>query len=241
MTAYGQFCAMARAHETLGGRWTLLIVREMLCGASRFNDIRRGIPRVSRTMLSERLQTLVVAGAIRRSEGAAGPEYALTEAGLELAELVKAMGVWGQRWLPRHAEQENLDLEPVLVDMQRRVRFEALPDEPLVIRFEISGHPLRFLLLKRMEASFCSQNPGFPEALVLRGPLPALVAWWRGDVGFAGAAGSACRSRGRAIWSRPFPAGSRSISSPGSRRRTPSRHSWTDPRMPAWRFLFRKF
>ena len=186
MTSYGQFCAMARAHETLGGRWTLLVVREILCGASRFNDIRRGIPRISKTMLSERLQALVQASILRRSEGAAGPEYALTEAGLELAELVKAMGVWGQRWLPRHAEQEDIDLEPVLVDMQRRVRFEALPGEPLVVRFEITGHPVRFLLLKRTEISFCSQNPGFPETLTLRGPLPALVAWWRGDTSFAG-------------------------------------------------------
>jgi DNA-binding HxlR family transcriptional regulator len=186
MTAYGQFCAMARAHEALGGRWTLLIVREILSGASRFNDIRRGIPRISRTMLSERLQALVAAGALRRSDGSTGPDYALTEAGLELAELIKAMGVWGQRWLPRHADAEDFDLEPVLVDMQRRVRFEALPGEPLVVRFEISGHPVRFLLLKPSEASFCSQNPGFPETLVLRGPLPALAAWWRGDVGFTG-------------------------------------------------------
>jgi DNA-binding HxlR family transcriptional regulator len=186
MSSYGQFCAMARAHETLGGRWTLLIVREILCGSSRFNDIRRGIPRISKTMLSERLQALVHAGALCRSEGAAGPEYALTEAGLELAELVKAMGVWGQRWLPRQAEQEDLDLEPLLADMQRRVRFSVLPDEPLVIRFEITGQPIRFLLLKRTEASFCSQNPGFPEALILRGPLSALVAWWRGDASFAG-------------------------------------------------------
>lgn len=186
MTSYGQFCAMARAHETLGGRWTLLIVREILCGGSRFNDIRRGIPRISKTMLSERLQALVQAGALRRSEGATGPEYALTQAGQELAELVKAMGVWGQRWLLRHAEREDLDLEPLLIDMQRRVRFRALPEEPLVVRVEISGHPVRFLLLKRTEASFCSQNPGFPEALILRGPLSALVAWWRGDVSFAG-------------------------------------------------------
>lgn len=205
MTSYGQFCAMARAHETLGGRWTLLIVREILCGANRFNDIRRGIPRISKTMLSERLQALVAAGALRRSEGAAGPDYALTEAGLELAELVKAMGVWGQRWLPRHAEREDLDLEPLLVDMQRRVRFAALPEEPLVVRFEISGHPVRFLLLKRTEASFCSQNPGFPEALTLRGPLPALVAWWRGDVSFAGSSRLGLSLSGPRELTRSFP------------------------------------
>ena len=60
---------MARAHEVLGSRWTLLIVREILSGSRRFNDIRRGIPRVSRTVLSERLQALVFAGAIVRTDG----------------------------------------------------------------------------------------------------------------------------------------------------------------------------
>src|SRR5262245_34102026 len=109
MTAHGQFCSVARAHEVLGGRWTLLVVRELLCGSRRFNDIRRGIPRISRTMLSERLQELILAGAITRSEGGHGPEYALTEAGQELAALVGALGTWGQRWLPRQAEGETVD------------------------------------------------------------------------------------------------------------------------------------
>ncbi len=182
MSGYGQFCSMARAHEVLGGRWTLLVVREILSGSRRFNDIRRGIPRISRTVLSERLQALVFAGAIVRTEGAHGPEYALTEAGRELAILVGALGSWGQRWLARSTE--DLDLEPVLVDMQRRVTFAMLPKEPLVVRFEVQGHPVRFMLLKPTEASFCHQNPGFPEPLVIRTPLSALVAWWRGDVSF---------------------------------------------------------
>ncbi|KGM29988.1 winged helix-turn-helix transcriptional regulator, partial [Inquilinus limosus] len=85
MAGYGQFCAVARAHEVLGGRWTLLVVRELLCGSRRFNDIRRGIPRISRTMLSERLQALAAIGAVERAEGEHGPEYGLTEAGRELA------------------------------------------------------------------------------------------------------------------------------------------------------------
>jgi DNA-binding HxlR family transcriptional regulator len=174
-------------HETLGGRWTLLIVREILVRQQPFQTTSAAaFPASPRRCCRSGCRRWSQAGALHRSEGATGPEYALTEAGQELAELVKAMGVWGQRWLPRHAEQEDLDLEPVLGDMQRRVRFAALPEEPLVIRFEIAGHPVRFLLLKRTEASFCSQNPGFPEALTLRGPLSALVAWWRGDVSFAG-------------------------------------------------------
>jgi DNA-binding HxlR family transcriptional regulator len=175
---------MARAHEALGGRWTLLIVREILCGSHRFNDIRRGIPRVSRTVLSERLQALVFVGAIARTDGPHGPEYALTEAGQELAILVGALGTWGQRWLAREPANEDLDLEPLLVDMQRRVRFTALPKAPLAVRFEVRGHQQRFMLLKNTEASFCHQNPGFPEPLCVRGPLAALVAWWRGDMSF---------------------------------------------------------
>src|SRR3954466_323578 len=113
MTGYGQFCSMARAHEVLGGRWTLLIVREILCAGRRFNDIRRGIPRVSRTVLSERLQALVVTGALARVDAAHGPEYALTEAGQELAALVTILGTWGQRWLKREPSREDLDLEPL--------------------------------------------------------------------------------------------------------------------------------
>src|SRR5215510_10607223 len=144
MTGYGQFCSMARAHEVLGGRWTLLVVRELLCGATRFNDIRRGIPRISRTMLSERLQELTFAGAVTRLDGARGPEYALTDAGRELANLVGALGTWGQRWLPRSAKDEDNDLEPLLVDMQRRVRFAALPKDPIVVRFQVDRRASRF-------------------------------------------------------------------------------------------------
>src|SRR3954451_12371532 len=113
MSTYGQFCSVARAHEVLGGRWTLLVVRELLCGSRRFNDIRRGIPRISRTMLSERLQALTIVGAGVRVDGEHGPEYELTEAGRELAMLVGALATWGQRWLPRHPHDEDLDLEPV--------------------------------------------------------------------------------------------------------------------------------
>jgi DNA-binding HxlR family transcriptional regulator len=204
MTAYGQFCAVARAHEALGGRWTLLVVRELLMGSRRFNDIRRGIPRISRTMLSERLQALVEIGAVERGDGPHGPEYALTESGRDLLGLVGALASWGQKWLPRHAESEDLDLDPLLVDMRRRVRFAALPKEPVVLRFEVDRKKPSFLLLKPGEASLCSENPGFPE-LGLRAPLAALVAWWRGDVDFARAQRMGLRLDGPKPLARAFP------------------------------------
>jgi DNA-binding HxlR family transcriptional regulator len=184
MAEYGQFCAVARAHDALGGRWTLLVVRELLCGSRRFNDIRRGIPRISRTVLSERLAALTELGAVARLAGPHGPEYVLTPSGQELAGLVGALAEWGQRWLPRKPAREDLDLEPVLVDMQRRVRFAAVPKAPTVVRFELRGHSTRFMLLSPVEASLCDHNPGFPEPLRLHGKLPPLVAWWRGDAGF---------------------------------------------------------
>ncbi|MGO4524428.1 winged helix-turn-helix transcriptional regulator [Microvirga sp. 2MCAF35] len=206
MADYGQFCSVARAHEAIGGRWTLLVVRELLCGSRRFNDIRRGIPRISRTMLSERLQGLVHVGVVMRIEGNQGPEYALTEAGRELMAIVGALGTWGQRWLPRRAEAEDLDLEPLLVDMERRVRTEVLPDEPMVVRFEIEGQRQpRFLLLKVADVSLCGRNPGFPEPLCVRGLLPALVAWWRGDVTFAEAQRMGLKVEGPQALARAFP------------------------------------
>jgi DNA-binding HxlR family transcriptional regulator len=183
----------------------LLVVRELLNGSRRFNDIRRGIPRISRTMLSERLQGLAIAGVITRRDGAHGPEYALTQAGEELAGLVSQFAKWGQRWLPRRAEDEDLDVEPLLLDMSRRVCFEALPRDPLVVRFEIGRSQPRFLLLSVSEASLCTHNPGFPEPMQVRGPLHALVAWWRGDVGFVEAQRMGLAISGRRQLARDFP------------------------------------
>jgi DNA-binding HxlR family transcriptional regulator len=203
--SYGQFCAVARAHEALGGRWTLLVVRELLCGGRRFNDIRRGIPRISRTMLSERLSELAHVGALSREDGDHGPEYRLTESGRELAGLVAALGTWGQRWLPREAAEEDIDLEPLLVDMRRRLRADATPNAPLVVRFEIKGHARRFMLLERAGASLCAHNPGFPEPLTIRGPLAALAGWWRGDASFAEARRGGLTVEGPRALARAFP------------------------------------
>jgi DNA-binding HxlR family transcriptional regulator len=205
MTGYGQFCSVARTHEVLGGRWTLLVVRELLCGASRFNDIRRGIPRISRTMLTERLQELTFAGAVARIDGEHSPEYVLTEAGKDLANLVGALGTWGQRWLPRSAKDEDNDLEPILIDMQRRVCFAALPKQPLVVRFQIDRRASRFMLLRPGEASLCTQNPGFPEPLIVRSRLHALVSWWRGDATFTEAQRKGLEVEGPKALVRAFP------------------------------------
>src|SRR5512138_1790548 len=118
MKSYGQFCSFARSLDLLGERWTLLVVRELLSGSTRFNDLRRGIPRVSRTMLSARLRELCDAGVVTRSGGEDGPTYALTAAGEELMGVVRELGTWGQRWLPRTLPREELDEDVLLWDVR---------------------------------------------------------------------------------------------------------------------------
>ncbi len=205
MSDYAQFCSVARALELVEGRWTILIIRELLCGSTRFTAIHRGIPRISRTLLSDRLQELTDHGIVTRSSGHHGPEYSLTKAGAELLSVVSALGTWGQRWIPRHARSEVFDAEPVLIDMARRVQSAALPKAPLVARFEIRGNDPHFLLFKSGDAALCSTNPGFPEPLCIRTPLPALVTWWRGDGSFLDAQRMGLTLEGPRSLTRAFP------------------------------------
>jgi DNA-binding HxlR family transcriptional regulator len=208
VNSYGQFCSVARALDLLGERWTLLVVRELLSGTARFNDIRRAIPRISRTMLAERLQKLRDAGIVVRRDDGGSPAHELTEAGLELASTVRELGTWGQRWLPRDLPSDELDRDALLWDMHRRVRTERLPAKPIVVRVELTGAPGskdRFLLLRRTEVSLCAENPGFPVELHLTAPLRAMTAWWRGDVSFEDARAAGLILRGRREWIRAFP------------------------------------
>ena len=99
MTDYGQFCTVARGAEIFGERWTPLVVRELLCGSTRFNDIRRGVPRMSATLLTQRLRKLEEAGVVERISGEHGLEYRLTAAGEELRPVVLLIGHWGARWI----------------------------------------------------------------------------------------------------------------------------------------------
>jgi DNA-binding HxlR family transcriptional regulator len=170
MKSYGQFCSFARSLDLLGERWTLLVVRELLNGSTRFNDLRRGIPRVSRTMLSARLRELCDAGVVTRSGEDEGPAYALTPAGQELGAVVRELGTWGQRWLPRTLPREELDEDALLWDIRRRVRVEELPVAPIVVVIELAGAQgrtrARYLLLRRSDLSLTDARS---EGMVVQG------------------------------------------------------------------------
>jgi len=200
---------MARALDLLGERWTLLIVRELLCGSRRFGEIQRGIPRISRTMLAARVRELADALVIERLDGAGGPEYRLTAAGRELAAVVRELGTWGQRWLPRELRPNELDAHALMWDVHRRVRRDALPEKPLVVRIQLTdargAAASHYLLLRRSEVSLCTVNPGFPEELWLHATRRTLIGWWRGDLTFRQALDAGLVLEGRREWVRAFP------------------------------------
>jgi len=202
--SYGQFCSIARALDLLGERWTLLVVLELLSGSRRFTEIQRGLPRISRTMLSARLRELLDAGVIVKDD-ADGPAYRLTRAGDELFAVVRELGTWGQRWLPRDLPKDELDLDVLVWDMRRRVHRQALPTIPVVARIEVPAARVRYLLLRRNEVSLCTTNPGFPDELRVRASLRTLTRWWRGDVSLAGARAEGMTIEGRRDLVQAFP------------------------------------
>jgi DNA-binding HxlR family transcriptional regulator len=183
--AYGQFCPVALASEVLAERWTLLIVRELLAGAHRFNDIRRGVPRLSATLLKQRLQTLEYAGVVERTSagGTRAPDYSLTCSGLALKPIVSGIGEWGQRWA-RDIRPEDLDPGWLVWAMHRRLDSAAMPPGRTVIGIEFSDAPAqhrRFWLVHLDgHVDVCLKDPGFETTVRISTRLRVFAEVWRG-------------------------------------------------------------
>jgi DNA-binding HxlR family transcriptional regulator len=196
MRGYGQFCPVAVACEVFAERWTPLILREMFCGSRRFNDLRRGMPLISRTLLAQRLQTLEEAGVIESVPlpSGRGREYRLTQAGEEFRAVIDRLGEWGQRWIHGRVSPENLDAGLLMWDIQRRIAVERLPSERVVARFDFRGFPAGYrgyrtlwLVLERPEVDLCLKDPGFEADLVVVADLKTMAQVWLGDMSFSAA------------------------------------------------------
>ena len=127
-SSYGQFCTVARGAEVLCERWTPLVIRELLCGSKRFNDLRRGVPRMSTSLLAQRLQRLEQFGIVRRTAAGKVWEYSLTAAGEELRPIVMALGHWGARWIGSRLRDDELDAGLLMWDIRRFVRLALQAD-----------------------------------------------------------------------------------------------------------------
>ena len=142
--SYKQFCPVAMAAEVLCTRWTVVLLRELIAGSTRFNDLRRGVPRMSPALLSQRLKELEAANVIRRTASASEPgvfEYQLTPAGRELEPVVQAFGVWGQRWVESELSLQHLDAPLLMWDMRRNLDPNPLPKRRSVIQFQYRELP----------------------------------------------------------------------------------------------------
>ena len=139
-SSYRQFCPVAKAMELLDERWTLLIVRELVTGSQHFNEVRRGVPRMSPTLLSKRLGQLVRAGVVERQDDAGEVRYVLTPAGRELRPVVEALGIWGTRWIGEIGD-EDLDPKLLLWDMHRNIDHDAVPAGRNVVQFTFPDVP----------------------------------------------------------------------------------------------------
>jgi DNA-binding HxlR family transcriptional regulator len=181
----GQFCPLALASEVLTPKWTLLILRELAAGSSRFSDIRRGVPRISATLLKQRLDALEFAGLVeRRASGRSdGQDYVLTEAGLELKPILKGIGEWGQRWA-REIRAEDLDPGWLVWNIRRRLDTDAMPSGRTVIEICFTDAPRNcrnfWLIQNRGAVDVCLKPPGFEVDVIMRTSVRVLAEVWRG-------------------------------------------------------------
>jgi DNA-binding HxlR family transcriptional regulator len=186
---YGQFCPIAVAAEILAARWMPLVVRELLCGSVRFNDLQRGLPRMSSALLAERLRQLQFAGLVERRPGTGGgSEYHLTPAGKALFPVIEQMGLWAQRWL-RHDLVDEAHLDPNLLmwDIRRNVIGAAAPrDGRYLVEFRLAGVPAShrqyWLVFEGGAVDLCYRHPGFEVDLFVEAGLRELTEVWLGHV-----------------------------------------------------------
>lgn len=186
--SYKQFCPVAMAAEILCTRWTVVLLRELIAGSTRFNDLRRGVPRMSPALLSQRLKELEAAEILTRAPSATDPgvmEYRLTPRGRELGPVIEAFGIWGQRWIEAEPSLENLDVTLLMWDMRRGLNPRPMPARRTVIQFRYPQLPASqrswwLLIEPGVTVDLCSIDPGFDVDLYVTTDLRTMTAIWMG-------------------------------------------------------------
>lgn len=186
--SYKQFCPVAMAAEVLCTRWTIVLLRELVAGSTRFNELRRCVPRMSPALLSKRLGELETAGVVERTRLTGPPEvdaYRLTPAGRDLQPVIEAFGMWGQKWVETEPSLENLDPELLMWDMRRNLNTEPVPDRRVVIAFtypELPTSQRKWWLIVEPEGTvdLCHIDPGFDVDLYANVDLRTMTEIWMG-------------------------------------------------------------
>ncbi|HMB75479.1 MAG TPA: helix-turn-helix domain-containing protein [Kiloniellaceae bacterium] len=194
MIEYGQYCPVARAAEILNERWTLLIMRDLLGGARRFSEIRRGVPRMSPSLLTKRLRDLEAAGLISRKKAgrSSAMQYVPTQAGLEVKPIVDLYGVWGQRWVRNRLGEDELDVSLLMWYLRCGIDRSFFPGERNVVHFHFTDRPRLkkdnwwvdqwWLLITADETDLCVQDPGHEIDLYVVSDLRTMTKVSVGDI-----------------------------------------------------------
>lgn len=188
--SYNQFCPVAMAAEVLCSRWTFLVLRELVVGSTRFNEIRRGVPRMSPALLSKRLKDLEAAGIVGRRRIANEPgafEYHLTEAGKDLKPIIEAVGDWGHKWVTTAATLKNLDPDLLMWDIRRNIDPDPLPPRRSTIQFIFKDRPKAgrnywLVVEPGKPVDLCVVDPGFDVDLYLSTDLRTMTEIWMGYI-----------------------------------------------------------
>ncbi|HEY8491561.1 MAG TPA: helix-turn-helix domain-containing protein [Dehalococcoidia bacterium] len=201
---------MAKAAEIVTERWTILVIRELLCGSHRFSEIQRGVPLMSPSLLAQRLRMLERAGVVERRSGGRSPEYHLTTAGEELGPVVMLLGAWGQRWTAAAIDAGDLDAGLLMWDVRRRLHADRLPRRRTVVRFHFldgtRGKRDWWLVVDRGEADLCLTDPGYDVDLTVTSDVLSLTLVWMGRLGVTDAVqGGRITLDGRRDLARAFP------------------------------------
>ena len=194
MKGYGQYCPVAKGAEIFAERWTPLLLRELLLGSTHFSDLHRGVPLMSRSLLSLRLKQLEKIGVVERKNGQQGPEYHLTQAGREFAPIIRALGEWGQRWFRPKFDRDELDVALLMWDMRRCINVDAFSRERISVQFEFTGLPASkcrwWLVCDGEEVDLCPSDPGFEVGLYVATDLRTMTRVFMGDLSLKAAIGT---------------------------------------------------
>lgn len=182
---YGQFCPIAKANEILGEKWTLLIIRELLMGGTRFNVLQRGLSQISPTLLTKRLNSLENRGLVVRKkiQGQRGHEYFATESCKELLPIIRQIGGWGMRWARNNLTESDYDVELLMLYLQRSIVPERLPGRETVVRFkfsDIDDLSNWWLLIKDREVDICVSDPSKDVDVYLTTSVGTMADIWMG-------------------------------------------------------------
>lgn len=183
---YGQYCPLAKGAEVFAERWTPLILRELLRGSTTFNDLHRGVPRMSRSLLSSRLRRLESCGVLKRSERANRTDYHLTAAGRELGAVVSELGTWAQKWFRSTFKQQELDAGVLMWDIRCTVDADALSSVSSIVQFTFTDQARSsrcwWLVNDQGSVDLCPIDPGKDAALEVRTTLRVMTRVWMGDL-----------------------------------------------------------